>query len=67
MLLKCLSVVPCCSSSPLADLQGMSNVIAWPSSSGGMLMELFGSLPPEAGGTDLMSMWGSGGEKTITG
>lgn len=33
-------------------------------------MEVFGSLPPEAGGMDLfhlMSVWGSGGEKRITG
>lgn len=33
-------------------------------------MEPFGSLPPEAGGMDLfhlMSVWGSGGEKRITG
>lgn len=33
-------------------------------------MALFGSLPPEAGGMDLfhlMSVWGSGGEKRITG
>lgn len=33
-------------------------------------MELFGSLPPEAGGMDLfhlMSVWGSGGERRITG
>lgn len=33
-------------------------------------MESFGSLPPEAGGMDLfhlMSVWGSGGEKRITG
>ncbi len=69
-LLKWLSVVPCCSSTSPSDLQRMSNVIAWPSSSGGMLMELFGSLPPEAGGMDLfhlMSVWGSGGEKRITG
>lgn len=67
--LKWLSLVPCCSTFP-SDLQRMSNVIAWPSSSRGMLMELFGSLPPEAGGMDLfhlMSVWGSGGEKRITG
>lgn len=69
-LLKCLSVVPCCSSPFPSDLQRMSNVIAWPSSSGGMLMELFGSLPLEAGGMDLfhlMSVRGSGGERRITG
>lgn len=33
-------------------------------------MEVFGSLPPEAGGMDLfhlMSVWGSGGEERITG
>lgn len=68
--LKWLSSVPCCGGSVPSDLQRMSNVIAWPSSSGGMLMELFGSLPPEAGGMDLfhlMSVWGSGGEKRITG
>lgn len=52
------------------DLQGMSSVIARPASSRGMLMELFGSLPPEAGGMDLfhlMSVWGPGGETRITG
>lgn len=69
-LLKWLSVVPCCSSIFPSDLQGMSNVIALAGSSRGMLMELFGSLPPEGGGMDLfhlMSVWGSGGEKRITG
>lgn len=69
-LLKWLSVVPCCSSTSPSDLHRMSSVIAWPSSSRGMLMEPFGSLPPEAGGMDLfhlMSVWGSGGEKRITG
>lgn len=42
----------------------MSSVIAWPTSSWGMLMELFGSSPLEAGGMDLfhyMSVWGRGG------
>lgn len=55
VLLKWLSVVPRCSSSFPPDLRRMSNVIAWPGSSRGMLMELFGSLPLEAGGMDLMS------------
>ena len=67
-LLKWLSAAPCCTSP--SDLQRMSSVTAGPGSSRGMLMDLFGSLPLEAGGMDLfhlMSVWGSGGEERITG
>ena len=67
-LLKWLSAAPCCTSP--SDLQRMSSLTAGPGSSRGMLMDLFGSLPLEAGGMDLfhlMSVWGSGGEERITG